>query len=162
MSLASKQPSKPLSSNEHLSPALHSRTNSIKSRPVNADLEAVASPPPYRRRNAFVPGFHNPPPFLTFLRRDWYDIFTQLLCLTVAILLYVFVPPIMPRYFPYYEGVGQSTWGMKHNQPYISEYVSTIVSGIVSFAVPALIMGAASSFPRSQKGKAIANKQPML
>jgi diacylglycerol diphosphate phosphatase/phosphatidate phosphatase len=31
---------------------------------------------------------------------------------------------------------------MKHSQPYLKEYIDTTVSAIVSFAVPAAIMGA--------------------
>jgi diacylglycerol diphosphate phosphatase/phosphatidate phosphatase len=107
------------------------------------DLEAnqLTQPPP-RRRAPFIPGFRNPTPFLVFLRRDWYDIATQLLCLLIAFLLYSLVPPIMPRYFPLYSGIEKSAWGMKHSQPYLAEYITTVVSAIVSFVVPALIMGA--------------------
>ncbi|KAH8731566.1 phosphatidic acid phosphatase type 2/haloperoxidase, partial [Phaeosphaeriaceae sp. PMI808] len=92
--------------------------------------------------SALIPGFHNPPPFLVFLRRNWYDILTQFLCVTTAALLYYFCPPVTPRYFPLYRGVEQSAWGLKHGHPYIKEYVTTIVSAVVSFAIPAAIMGA--------------------
>jgi diacylglycerol diphosphate phosphatase/phosphatidate phosphatase len=108
----------------------------------HADLES-ANPeplPPYR--HPLVPGFHKPPPFLTFLRYNWFDIATQLLCLLAAILLYTFCPPLLPRYFPVFPGIEKTTWGMKHSQPYRPEYVDTIMSGVVSFVGPALVMGA--------------------
>ncbi|KAH3968140.1 hypothetical protein HBH51_130950 [Parastagonospora nodorum] len=104
------------------------------------DLES-ANPNP-SHYNHWLPGFHNPPLFLTFLRHNWYDIGTQLLCLLTSLLLYAFCQPILPRYFPLFRGVERTSWGMKHSQPYLSEYVSTITSAIISFAVPAAIMGA--------------------
>lgn len=107
---------------------------------LTPDLES-ASPNPLHR-NPWLPGFHNPPPFLTFLRHNWYDIGTQLLCLLTSLLLYAFCKPILPRYFPLYPGIERSSWGMKHSQPYLSEYITTIASAIISFAVPAAIMGA--------------------
>jgi diacylglycerol diphosphate phosphatase/phosphatidate phosphatase len=102
------------------------------------DLES-ATPP--RRRSPLIPGFHNPPPFLFFLRHNWYDIGTQLLCLLLALLLYSFVPPIMPRHFPLFPDIEKTAWGMKHSQPYLREYVDTIVSAVVSFVIPAAVMG---------------------
>jgi hypothetical protein len=59
-----------------------------------------------------------------------------------AILLYTFCPPLLPRYFPVFPGIEKTTWGMKHSQPYRPEYVDTIMSGVVSFVGPALVMGA--------------------
>jgi len=109
--------------------------------PKSLDLEA-AKPPPPPPKHPLVPGFNDPPPFLVFLRRNWYDIATQLLCVLIAFLLYTFCPPLMPRYFPVFPGVYTTTWGMKHSQPYLSEYVSTLVSAVTSFAVPAAVMGA--------------------
>jgi diacylglycerol diphosphate phosphatase/phosphatidate phosphatase len=47
----------------------------------------------------------------------------------------------MPRYFPYYPGIEKSSWGMAHSRPCIKEYVNTIVSAVVSFVVPAAVMG---------------------
>ncbi|KAF2026233.1 PAP2-domain-containing protein [Setomelanomma holmii] len=105
------------------------------------DIEA-ANHLKHRRRHPLVPGFDEPPPFLTFLRRNWYDILTQLLCVLIAFLLYRFSPPLTPRYFPVYPGVGKSAWGLKHGKPYLAEYITTITSAVVSFAVPAAVMGA--------------------
>jgi diacylglycerol diphosphate phosphatase/phosphatidate phosphatase len=105
----------------------------------STDIESNTPPKP---RNALIPGFHNPPPFLVFLRHNWYDIATQLLCVLLAFLLYTFCPPIMPRYVPYYPGIEKSAWGMAHSRPLLPEYINTLVSAVLSFAVPAVVMGA--------------------
>ncbi|KAF2827898.1 acid phosphatase/Vanadium-dependent haloperoxidase, partial [Ophiobolus disseminans] len=94
-----------------------------------------------RRKHPLVPGFINPPPFGTFLRRNWFDITTILLCVLTAWLLYKFCPPLMPRYFPLFENVQQTSWGIRHSQPFRSEYVTTIMSAAIAFVIPALIMG---------------------
>jgi diacylglycerol diphosphate phosphatase/phosphatidate phosphatase len=107
---------------------------------IELDTEA-GTPNSLRRRSAFIPGFNDPPPFLVFIRHNGYDIATQLLCLLAAFFLYKFCPPIMPRYFPLYSGIEKSAWGMKHSKPYLPEYITTNMSAIVSFAVPAMIMG---------------------
>ncbi|KAH7066592.1 phosphatidic acid phosphatase type 2/haloperoxidase [Paraphoma chrysanthemicola] len=125
-----------------LSPLTHLQLDGVA-----PDLEAARPTDPKailppRRRHPLSPGFTNSPPFTIFLRNNWSDILTQLLCLAAAELLYEFCPPVMPRYFPLYPGVETSAWGMKHSKPYLSEYVSTLVSAIVSFAVPAACMGA--------------------
>jgi hypothetical protein len=70
------------------------------------------------------------------------DISTQLLCLTTALLLYTFCPPILPRYFPFYPGVERSAWGIKYGQEVRGEYVNTWVMAVISYAVPAGVMGA--------------------
>jgi hypothetical protein len=93
-------------------------------------------------RNRLVPGFYNNPPFLQFLRHNWLDIFTQLLCLFIALLLYSFCPPLLPRYFPIFPGVETTSWGLKHGQPLRAEYLNTWVMAVMSYAVPAAIMGA--------------------
>jgi hypothetical protein len=108
----------------------------------NPDLETAKSDPPPPHRHPLIPGFHNPPPFLTFLRYNWLDIATQLLCALAAMLIYIYCPPLLPRYFPVFPGIERTSWGMKHSQPYRREYVGTILSGLVSFFVPALVMGA--------------------
>jgi diacylglycerol diphosphate phosphatase/phosphatidate phosphatase len=106
------------------------------------DLES-ASPPQPRRRHPLAPGFNHPSPsFLVFLRDNWLDIATQLLCVLAAYLLYLFCPPLMPRYFMLYPGIEHSDWGMRHSAPYLKEYVDTTVSGVVSFVVPVAVMGA--------------------
>jgi diacylglycerol diphosphate phosphatase/phosphatidate phosphatase len=118
----------------------HSSTPPPKHPPL-PDLEANQPNKPSHRRDAFIPGFRNPPPFFFFLRHNWYDIATQLLCLLTALMLYSYVPPIMPRHFPLYPGVEKSAWGMKHSQPYLREYVDTMLSAVISFVIPAAIMG---------------------
>lgn len=95
-----------------------------------------------RRRDRLKPGFRNAPPFRVFVRRNWLDIVTQLVCLLVAWMIYLFAKPLMPRYFPLYPGIGTSAWGLNHGKPLLREYVSTPVSAVVSFVVPLLVMGA--------------------
>lgn len=73
------------------------------------DLELANPTPPSPHHHPLIPGFLNPPPFLTFLRHCWYDIATQLVCLLTAFMLYKFCPPIMPRYFPFYPGFETSS-----------------------------------------------------
>lgn len=95
-----------------------------------------------RRRDRLKPGFRNAPPFRVFVRRNWLDIVTQLVCVLVAWAIYLLAKPLMPRYFPLYPGVGTSAWGLKYGKPLLTEYVSTPVSAAVSFTVPLLVMGA--------------------
>ncbi|KAF1844094.1 acid phosphatase/Vanadium-dependent haloperoxidase [Cucurbitaria berberidis CBS 394.84] len=111
---------------------------------ANKDLEIASTQPPvqHRRRDAFIPGFRDRPPFIQWLRRNWLDIATQLLCLLTSFLIYTFSPPLLPRYFPLYPGIERSGFGRKYGQPYMGEYVSTLTSAIVSFGAPAAILGA--------------------
>ncbi|KAF1914679.1 phosphatidic acid phosphatase type 2/haloperoxidase [Ampelomyces quisqualis] len=108
-------------------------------KPSSNDIESTTSLPP--RRRALLPGFTNPPSIRTFLRHNAHDISTQLLCLLTAYILYQFCPPIMPRHFPFYPGIEKTAWGMKHSKPHMAEYITTNVSAVTSFAVPAAIMG---------------------
>ena len=116
----------------------------IKSLDGNAstpsDPEAQLKTP--RRRSALVPGFYNNPPFMVWLRHCWLDIATQLLCLLVAELIYLFATPLMPRYFPLYPGIWTSAWGLKYGKPYLGEYISTLTSAVISFTIPLVVMGA--------------------
>lgn len=109
-----------------------------------SDPEAQLSQPTERhpRLHAFKPGFRNSPPFMVWLRHSWLDILTQLLCLLVAELIYLFARPLLPRYFPLYRGVQMSVWGIAHGKPVLREYITTLASAVVSFAVPFVIMGA--------------------
>jgi diacylglycerol diphosphate phosphatase/phosphatidate phosphatase len=107
-----------------------------------SDSEAQPLEKSPRYRSTFIPGFHSRPPFTLWLRRSWLDISTQLLCLLVAELIYLFATPLMPHYFPLYPSVQISPWGLKHGNPYLDEYISTPVSAALSFAVPFAIMGA--------------------
>jgi len=66
----------------------------------------------------------------------------MVLCLVAALLIYLFVPPLLPRYFPLYAGIENSAWGLKYAQPYRHEYITTAISALVSYLVPAAIMGA--------------------
>ncbi|CAO2652330.1 Nn.00g006130.m01.CDS01 [Neocucurbitaria sp. VM-36] len=112
---------------------------------ANRDIEAAATHSPAKPPqgwNALKPGFHDRPPFKRWVRQNWSDIATQLLCLLTAFLIYTLAPPLLPRYFPLYPGIERSSFGRKYGQPYIGEYITTIVSAVVSFAVPAAIMGA--------------------
>lgn len=106
------------------------------------DIESASPPTSTHHHHPLVPGFHDPPPFLVFLRRYGFDIATQLLCVLTAFLLYLYCPPLVPRYFPLYPGIERSEWGIRHSQPYLKEYVNTGVSTVVTYLIPALIMGA--------------------
>lgn len=108
----------------------------------DADVESVAPVRPRRRGAGLLPGFHNRPPFGRWLRDNWLDIFTMILCLVAALLIYLFVPPLLPRYFALYPGIETSSWGLKYAQPYRHEYITTATSALVSYLVPAVIMGA--------------------
>ncbi|KAF2124762.1 PAP2-domain-containing protein [Dothidotthia symphoricarpi CBS 119687] len=110
---------------------------------VTTDPEFAREPLREKRsfRRRLLPGFDDRPPFMLWLRLCWLDVLTQLLCLLAAFLIYTFVPPVMPRYFPLYTGIERSPWGLQHGHPYLSEYITTTVSAVVSFAVPAAIMG---------------------
>lgn len=90
----------------------------------------------------FVPHFDNSPPLKTWLKASWLDIATQLSCLLIAEVLYLFATPLMPRYFPLFDGVWTTTWGLQHGRPLLAEYITTLVSAIISFAVPLVVMGA--------------------
>ena len=105
------------------------------------DLEAQLKQKPFRRRDVFIPRFHNGPPFLVWLRRSWIDILTQLTCLFIAEMIYVFATPLMPRYFPLYPGIWTSSWGLKYGQPLMDEYINTFESAVISFVVPLGVMG---------------------
>lgn len=97
---------------------------------------------PARRRSLLIPGFRNQPPFMVWLRHSWLDVLTQLLCLLVAEMIYLFARPLMPRYFPLFPGVWTSPWGLAHGKPYLGEYINTKISAAVSFVVPFAVMGA--------------------
>ncbi|KAF1927104.1 PAP2-domain-containing protein [Didymella exigua CBS 183.55] len=88
------------------------------------------------------PGFNNRPPFKSWLKASWLDIATQLLCLLIAELIYLLATPLMPRYFPLSNNIWSTSWGLQHGKPYLAEYITTLVSAIISFAVPFLVMGA--------------------
>ncbi|KAH9869873.1 hypothetical protein J1614_006793 [Plenodomus biglobosus] len=108
----------------------------------SADLESNATIKPPRRGAALMPGFRSRPPFRTWLRGNWLDLITILSCDLAALLIYLFVSPILPRLFPLYPGIETSAWGRRYGQPLRPEYVTTLVSALVSYLVPAAIMGA--------------------
>ena len=89
----------------------------------------------------FKPGFRNAPPFRVFARENWLNILTQLLCLTASILLYTFCPPILPRYFPNFDGVEMSAAGFRYAQPVRPEIIGTYPMAVLSYAIPAIVMG---------------------
>jgi diacylglycerol diphosphate phosphatase/phosphatidate phosphatase len=67
---------------------------------------------------------------------------TQLLCVLGAYLIYLFGTPLLPRYLPLYSGLHTTSWGLKYGKPYMTEYINTTVSAVVSFAGPFLVIGA--------------------
>lgn len=113
-----------------------------KSSTASSLEKQLNTPKRRRRRDGLKPGFYNRPPFKSWLKASWLDIATQLLCLLIAELIYLFATPLMPRYFPLFDGVWTSAWGLAHGKPYLAEYITTLVSAIISFAIPFLIMGA--------------------
>ncbi|KAF2845712.1 PAP2-domain-containing protein, partial [Plenodomus tracheiphilus IPT5] len=108
----------------------------------DSDVESNTTIRPPRRSAPLVPGFRSRPPFRTWLRDNWLDILTILLCALAALLIYLFVSPIMPRYFPLYPGIETSAWGRRYGQPLRPEYITTLTSALLSYLVPAAIMGA--------------------
>lgn len=117
---------------------------------LSLDLEAAKSPPatdpslpPTKRplHHRLLPRFPDAPPFRLWLRRSWLDILTQLLCVLTAYLIYMFGRPLMPRLLPLFPGIERTPWGIKHGQPYMAEYVTTVVSAVVSFLGPFAVMG---------------------
>lgn len=102
----------------------------------------ATSKPPRSKLRKFVPQFNNSPPFKTWLKTSWLDILTQLTCLLIAELIYLFATPLMPRFFPLFDGVWTTSWGLQHSKPFLTEYITTPVSAVISFAAPFAIMGA--------------------
>ncbi|KAF1837449.1 PAP2-domain-containing protein [Decorospora gaudefroyi] len=94
--------------------------------------------PATKPKHTLLPGYTNAPPLLSFLYENWADIATQLLCLTTAILLYTLCPPLMSHWLP---STPDPTFGLKYGQPVRKEYINTIVMAVISFGVPAVVMG---------------------
>lgn len=139
----SSLPNPPLQQVAHHGP--DSRHSHRSSASLTTDLESakpLPTPLEPHRHHPLQPGFTNAPPFRDFFRKNWYDIMTQLLCLAASLSIYHLVPPIMPRYFPYYPGIESTPWGLAHSKPIIKEYIETFLSAALSFLVPALVMGA--------------------
>ncbi|KAF2874028.1 phosphatidic acid phosphatase type 2/haloperoxidase [Massariosphaeria phaeospora] len=108
------------------------------SRAPGPDLEKNSpNAGPKKRRFALAPD--QPPSFMYWLRRNWLDILTQLLCVGAAYAIYRAASP-RQKFFPYYPGIERSDWGLRHSQPYRSEYINTIVSAVLSFVVPLIII----------------------
>ncbi|RAR12091.1 molybdenum cofactor biosynthesis prote [Stemphylium lycopersici] len=103
----------------------------------HSDLIMATAP----AQNRFKPGFCNAPTFHVFARKNWLNILTQLLCLTASILLYTLCPPILPRYFPNFDGVEMSAAGSKYAQPVRPEIIGTYPMAVLSYAIPAIVMG---------------------
>lgn len=80
------------------------------------------------------------PTFRSFARLCWLDILTQLLCTGIAFLLYKFVPLLAPKWFPVFPGMETSAVGLRYGKPYLTEYVNTLVSAIVSFLGPLAVI----------------------
>ncbi|KAF2997845.1 hypothetical protein E8E13_002048 [Curvularia kusanoi] len=141
----SEESSQPSSSSESHFISLDGVTEGVTEtlHPSNAiQEEEQQQQQPRGWRDRLTPGFRNAPGFGVWLRRCWIDVLTQLGCVLVAGAIYFFAAPLMPRRFPLYPGVGSGEWGMKYGKPLLREYVNTPVSAGVSFAVPAVVMGA--------------------
>ncbi|KAH9872532.1 hypothetical protein IAQ61_005369, partial [Plenodomus lingam] len=135
----------PASTSSAAAPAIRAPIpSSLSSVPtvVDADVESNATTMPPRRGAAFIPGFRSRPPIRTFIRENWLDILTPILCALASLLIYLLVPPILPRYFPLYPGIETSAWGRRYGQPLRREYITTLTSALVSYLIPAAIMGA--------------------
>jgi diacylglycerol diphosphate phosphatase/phosphatidate phosphatase len=113
--------------------------NASETKPPTA---SELDPPKTSRVEKLKPGYRNAPPFKTWLKTSWLDITTQLACLLIAELIYLLATPLMPRYFPLFDGVWTTSWGLRYGKPLLAEYITTLVSAIISFAVPFLVMGA--------------------
>jgi hypothetical protein len=129
------------------------RTSDLTTRSADRPLRGVKARDPeagstgaptihQRRRDAFIPGFHDRAPFTDWLRHSWREIMTTLLCVLLSGAIYIFGRPLLPRYFPLYIGVETSEWGLKHGKPYRLEWITTTTSALVSFFVPFLVIGA--------------------
>ncbi|KAF1949989.1 PAP2-domain-containing protein [Byssothecium circinans] len=105
----------------------------MPSEPTPSTVEAGVSPPPKRN---FPQQFPDQPSFSTFIKLFWIDILFQLLCALSALMIYLFAKPLLPRYFPVYDGMATSAWGLKHGRHFRPEYITTLVSALVSFFVP--------------------------
>lgn len=110
--------------------------------PDMPDIEFAKPPPPPPPKPSLIQRFRmtDQPTFRTFTRLCWLDILTQLLCTGAAFLLYKFVPPLAPKYFPVFLGMETSAIGLRYGKPYLTEYVNTLVSAIVSFLGPLLVI----------------------
>jgi hypothetical protein len=97
---------------------------------------------PRRRRDAWIPGFHDTDSFKGLFRHSWLDVATQILCVLVSGAIWLFARPILPQVFPLYRGIETSAWGLKYGRPYRLELITTLASALVSFIVPFLIIGA--------------------
>jgi hypothetical protein len=97
---------------------------------------------PVKQVSMWTPGFTNAPPLRAFWRHNALHIATQLALLLLALLLYIFCPPVWARLFPVFPGVMFSPWGLAHSQSFRPEYFNTWDMAVIAYAVPALIMGA--------------------
>lgn len=97
-----------------------------------------------RYRLASSVKMHPPASIVYLVRYSAIDLFTQLVCLTTAWLLYTLCSPISQHDIPYYDGVWLSQWGLKHSKAFRNEYLSTPVCGMIAFLVPASIIAAVS------------------
>lgn len=86
------------------------------------------------------PGYYNTPSFRQICRDSWLNILTETLCVIISILLWRLCPPLIPHYFPYFEGVETHPIGLKYSQPLREEYINTIMMAAISFLVPSSIM----------------------
>ncbi|PSN74543.1 PAP2-domain-containing protein [Corynespora cassiicola Philippines] len=115
-------------------------------RPVQlAKPDPEKYPPEYPGKPSVLhklfPPFPDAPTPRLFFTLCGFDIFTQILCNLLALALYLYGRPVMTRYFPYYHGISHNSWGLRHGMPLLPEYVSTGQSAVMSFFLPAIIIG---------------------
>ncbi|CAI6336453.1 unnamed protein product [Periconia digitata] len=75
-----------------------------------------------------------------YFKSNWLDLSTVLSCLLASFMIYLFANPLMSREFPLYAGIDQTDFWIKHGKHLRREYISTLVSAVVSFGVPASII----------------------
>jgi hypothetical protein len=129
--------------------SLHTASSKSLALPKAQDVETgvpIIPVVPRRRRDAWIPGFHDEKSFRGWLRHSWLDIATQILCVLVSGAIWLFARPVLPQVFPLYRGIETSAWGLKYGRPYRLELITTLASALVSFIFPFLIIGAVGAW----------------
>jgi len=115
----------------------------------NANLESPSKQTQRRSlRDHLRPNFSDRPSFKTWLRRSWLDLFTQLQCSTLVLLIFLFVPPLFPRRFPLYPGYETSEFAIKHGRPLQNENIDSIWLQFAICMSPILFMSMYSMWGR--------------
>ncbi|PVH95854.1 acid phosphatase/Vanadium-dependent haloperoxidase, partial [Periconia macrospinosa] len=98
--------------------------------------------PPSKFRQRVFPGVCDKPTFKQFVKRNWLDIATQLMCTLAGFLIYRFGEPLMTRRFPVFPDMYRTPFGIRYGKPWRKEYIGTLASAGVSFGLPAVVMAA--------------------